>query len=59
MLRDKQRGWAWTRAFLGLKANEIHVCGELAAASLVQELALMCGDNFKVIIKFSSKIFHK
>ena len=29
MLRDFQRGWAWTRALLGTPADEIHVCGEV------------------------------
>ena len=29
MVKDFQRGWAWTRALLGLAAEEIHVCGEV------------------------------
>ena len=36
MVKDFQRGWAWTRAFLGISADEIHVCGERAAVELVQ-----------------------
>ena len=36
MVKDFQRGWAWTRAFLGLPAEEIHVCGERAAVELIQ-----------------------
>jgi ATP-dependent RNA helicase SUPV3L1/SUV3 len=31
-LKDPGRGWAWTRAFLGLIADEIHVCGEPGSA---------------------------
>lgn len=27
MIGDERRGWAWCRAFLGLQAEEIHVCG--------------------------------
>ena len=27
LIGDEDRGWAWSRAFLGLQANEIHVCG--------------------------------
>ena len=37
MLKDPQRGWAWTRALLGVPAEEIHVCGEGAAVDLVRE----------------------
>jgi ATP-dependent RNA helicase SUPV3L1/SUV3 len=31
MMKDYQRGWAWTRALLGVPAEEIHVCGEVNA----------------------------
>jgi ATP-dependent RNA helicase SUPV3L1/SUV3 len=31
LLADPQRGAAWTRAILGLKCPEIHVCGALSA----------------------------
>lgn len=48
MLRDQSRGWAWTRAVLGVCAEEVHVCGEGAAIELVRELALVVGDEFEV-----------
>ena len=48
MLRDDSRGWAWTRAFLGLNADEVHVCGEEAAVGLVQQLADDTLDDFEV-----------
>lgn len=35
LIRDPGRGWAWTRALLGIAANEIHLCGEEAAIDLV------------------------
>ena len=31
MISDKERGWAWTQAFFGLQAKEIHLCGEESA----------------------------
>lgn len=34
-MRDANRGWAWTRALLGISADEIHLCGEAAALELV------------------------
>lgn len=28
MINDPQRGHNWTNAVLGLKANEVHLCGD-------------------------------
>jgi hypothetical protein len=49
MIGDDQRGWAWTRALLGLPASEVHVCGDLSAIELVRQLAQRCGDEFEVL----------
>lgn len=38
MIGDDRRGWAWTRALLGLPANEIHLCGDTSALELVGRL---------------------
>ncbi|KPA82334.1 putative RNA helicase putativemitochondrial [Leptomonas pyrrhocoris] len=38
MLADRDRGWAWTRALLGIPAREVHLCGEKRALPLVQRL---------------------
>lgn len=35
MIDDDQRGAAWTRALLGLKCKEIHICGALNAKKLI------------------------
>ncbi|XP_043219384.1 ATP-dependent RNA helicase SUV3 homolog, mitochondrial-like [Amphibalanus amphitrite] len=48
LLRDPQRGWAWTRALLGVAAEEVHLCGEPAALELIQEMALCCGEEVEV-----------
>ncbi|ESO97005.1 hypothetical protein LOTGIDRAFT_115298 [Lottia gigantea] len=48
MIRDPQRGWAWTRALLGLNAEEIHVCGEKSAINIVQEMMKLTGDTVEV-----------
>ncbi|XP_015685773.1 ATP-dependent RNA helicase SUPV3L1, mitochondrial-like, partial [Protobothrops mucrosquamatus] len=45
MIRDPSRGWAWTRALLGLCAKEVHVCGEEAAINLVTELMYTTGEQ--------------
>ncbi|XP_035508285.1 ATP-dependent RNA helicase SUPV3L1, mitochondrial [Morone saxatilis] len=48
MIRDSSRGWAWTRALLGLCAEEIHVCGEPAAIDFVRELMYTTGEEMEV-----------
>ncbi|KAI1709612.1 ATP-dependent RNA helicase SUV3 like protein, mitochondrial [Ditylenchus destructor] len=48
MLRDEKRGWAWTRALLGVAADEVHLCGEAAAVSLVQRLLKETGETVEV-----------
>ncbi|XP_068168073.1 ATP-dependent RNA helicase SUPV3L1, mitochondrial isoform X2 [Antennarius striatus] len=48
MIRDPSRGWAWTRALLGLCAEEIHICGEPAAIDFVRELMYTTGEEVEV-----------
>ncbi|XP_057658150.1 ATP-dependent RNA helicase SUV3 homolog, mitochondrial [Diorhabda carinulata] len=48
MIRDPQRGWAWTRALLGLKAEEIHLCGEAGAIDLVKQISLTTGEDLEI-----------
>ncbi|KAF7669392.1 hypothetical protein LDENG_00192960 [Lucifuga dentata] len=48
MIRDPGRGWAWTRALLGLCAEEIHVCGETAAIEFIRELMYTTGEEVEV-----------
>ncbi|XP_060828972.1 ATP-dependent RNA helicase SUV3 homolog, mitochondrial [Bombus pascuorum] len=48
LIRDPNRGWAWTRALLGLAADEIHLCGEFAAISIVQSICLTTGESVEI-----------
>jgi len=48
VIKDYQRGWAWTRALLGLQADEIHLCGEAAAIDLVREIMISTGEEVEV-----------
>lgn len=47
MIADDYRGWAWTRAFLGVQADEIHVCGDPSALKLVRDLCAVTGDDLE------------
>lgn len=48
MIRDSQRGYAWTRALLGLQAKEIHLCGESAAINIIREVLTSIGEKVEV-----------
>lgn len=48
MMKDPQRGWAWTRALLGLMAEEIHLCGEAGTIDLISQLCLTTNENIEV-----------
>ncbi|KAI4108180.1 MAG: hypothetical protein L6R37_001220 [Teloschistes peruensis] len=48
MLGHEERGWAWTQALLGLRAKELHLCGEERTVPLIRELAAAMGDNLEV-----------
>ena len=48
MMASHDRGHAWTRAFLGVDAAEVHTCGSLDAANLVERLCERTGDIFKL-----------
>lgn len=48
MIKDPQRGWAWTRALLGIPAKELHLCGEEAAIDIVREMLRACGEEVEV-----------
>lgn len=45
MIGDVERGWAWTQAFLGVQAKEVHLCGEERAVELIQSLCGTTGDE--------------
>ncbi|KAL4452034.1 hypothetical protein ABPG75_007696 [Micractinium tetrahymenae] len=48
MMGDESRGWAFTRALLGIPALEVHVCGNPAALPLLQLIAAETGDALEV-----------
>ncbi|KAL9323447.1 hypothetical protein ACSQ67_008304 [Phaseolus vulgaris] len=44
MMADPFRGYAWTRALLGLKADEIHLCGDPSVLDIVKKICQDTGD---------------
>ena len=48
MIGHNERGWAWTQALFGLKAKEVHLCGEERSVPLIKELAALMGDDLEI-----------
>ena len=50
MIDDSQRGAAWSRALLGVRAKEIHVCGASNSREILEEIINDCGDPYKLSV---------
>lgn len=48
MAANEDRGWAWTRAVMGLPVEELHVCGEVGEACISPARRPREDDGFKV-----------
>lgn len=44
MIEDESWGHSWTNAFLGIKAKEIHVCGDERALGILASICENTGD---------------
>ena len=49
MVVDPYRGHNWTRAVLGLRAEEIHLCMAPEAEDIIVQMIKRCGDQFRVV----------
>lgn len=49
MIGDSQRGDAWTRALLGIRCKEIHLCGALNAKEVLIKILEDCGEEYELI----------
>lgn len=49
MVSDPYRGHNWTRAILGLRAEEIHLCMAPEAEDIIVQMIRRCGDPYKVV----------
>ena len=48
MIADAQRGYAWTRAILGVLAPEVHLCAAPEAKELLVRIIESCGDSVEI-----------
>lgn len=48
MIADRERGYAWTRAILGVLAPEVHLCAAPQAKQLLIRLIESCDDSYEV-----------
>jgi len=48
LIADRDRGGSWTRAVLGLNADEIHLCGNLASRKMMTHLAKMTKERIEI-----------
>ena len=49
MLEDENRGSFWTRAILGIRAEEIHICASPVAEKLIIEMITRCQDTYDIV----------
>lgn len=49
MVGCKQRGFSFTRALLGIAANELHLCGDPAVVPLIEDILKVTGDDVEVL----------
>lgn len=50
MISDRDRGWAWTQALVGIPADEIIMTGSVDALPYVTRIAGMTGDDMEVVM---------
>ena len=48
LLADRERGPAWTTAVLGIKAKELHICGDPAMVKILSRIVAQTGDKLIV-----------
>jgi ATP-dependent RNA helicase SUPV3L1/SUV3 len=49
MLADKDRGWAWTAALMGVAARTVYLLGAPEALPLIERVALYLGEPLEIV----------
>ena len=50
MIKDYDRGGAWTKAILGIPAAEVHLCGHQCAVNLLERITDTIGEKLEVSV---------
>ncbi len=48
MIKDEQRGAAWTRAILGVRSSEVHLCGALNSKELLIDILEDLNEEYEI-----------
>ncbi|MBU3169910.1 helicase-related protein [Clostridium estertheticum] len=48
MIKDQHRGMAWSKALLGLRCKEIHICGAANTKNILETIINDCGDKYSI-----------
>lgn len=48
LIEDEDRGHSWTRAILGVMADEVHVCMSPVAEEVIVHLIELCNDTYEI-----------
>lgn len=48
MIDDSQRGAAWSKAFLGVRAKEIHICGAINSKDILETILKDCREDYEI-----------
>ena len=49
LVADPYRGHNWTRAILGIRAEEIHLCMAPEAEDIIVQMIRRCGDQYRIV----------
>ncbi len=49
LVSDPYRGHNWTRAILGIRAEEIHLCMAPEAEDIIVQMIRRCGDQYRIV----------
>jgi len=53
LIGDKDRGWAWTQALLGLQCKQLHICGSPTFLDIVSKICQTTGDEIVMVNNYS------
>jgi len=49
MINDRERGFAWTKAILGVQAKTIYLCMAPESIEIIKKLIMLCDDTYELV----------